>query len=157
MTQIVKNIFISHIHEDDSKLSNLKSLLLKNGMAIRDGSINSSNPNNAKNHEYIKREILAPQIKWASTMLVYISPKTKQSEWVNWEIEHAKKEGKRIIGIWEQGAKNCDIPAALKEYGDSLVGWNGNSIINAILNNIDKWEDSQGDTYPAVTLKRHPC
>ena len=157
MAVSIKNVFISHIHEDDSKLSKLKDLLSKNGMTIRDGSINSSNPNNANNHDYIKREILAPQIKWASTMLVYISPNTKESDWVNWEIEYAAKEGKHIVGVWEQGAKDCDIPSALKEYGHSLVGWHGNSIIDAILNGKDTWEDSNGGTYPAVPLKRHPC
>jgi hypothetical protein len=157
MPEIIKNVFISHIHEDDSKLSNLKKLLSSNGMTVRDGSINSSNPNNAKNSDYIKREILAPQIAWASTMLVYISPNTTQSAWVNWEIEHAAKEGKKIIGVWEQGAKGCEIPSALKEYGDSLVGWHGNSIIDAILNNKETWEDSEGNSYPPVVLKRHPC
>ena len=39
--------------------------------------------------------ILAPQIDWAGTFIVYITPKTKGSAWVDWEIEYAAKQGKR--------------------------------------------------------------
>ena len=157
MGEQIKNVFISHIHEDDGKLAELKALLSDNGMTIRDASINSSNPNNASNHDYIKREILAPQIKWAGILIVYISPKTKDSKWVNWEIEYAEKQGKRIIGVYERGAKDCELPIALREYMDALVGWHGNSIIDAIVGGKDISENPDGSMFPIVPLKRHPC
>ncbi|MGX8008380.1 TIR domain-containing protein [Mesorhizobium sp. ORM8.1] len=157
MAKHVNNVFISHIHEDDAGLSKLKQLLANNGMDIRDSSINSSNPNQAKSESYIKSEILAPQIKWAGTLLVYVSPDTKNSEWVNWEIEYAAKLGKRIVGVWEQGAKDCELPEALLEYGDAMVGWHGNSIIDAIVAEKDEWETTEGSPTSAVSLKRHPC
>jgi hypothetical protein len=157
MAKQTKNVFISHIHEDDGKLGDLKNLLSKNGMTVRDSSINSSNPNNATNHDYIKTGILAPQINWAGTFIVYVSPTTKNSEWVNWEIEYAAKQGKRIVGVWEQGAKDCELPAALKEYADAMVGWHGNSIVDAIVGGKDGWENPDGSSSPVVPLKRHPC
>jgi hypothetical protein len=157
MAKHVKNVFISHVHEDDAGLGKLKDLLAKNGMDIRDSSINSSNPNNAKSPDYIKSGILAPQINWAGTLLVYVSPKTKDSEWVNWEIEYAAKQGKRIVGVWEHGTKDCEVPTALAEYADAMVGWNGNSIVDAIVNEDDKWEKPDGGACEPVALKRHPC
>jgi len=105
VTDQTKNVFISHVHEDDAGLGKVKDLLAKNGMTIRDSSINSSNPNNAKSEDYIKSQILAPQIKWAGTLMVYVSPDTKNSDWVNWEIEYAHKLGKRIVGVWETGPR----------------------------------------------------
>ena len=42
-----KNIFISHIHKDDSKLKDLKKLLEKHGIEARDYSINADKPNQA--------------------------------------------------------------------------------------------------------------
>ncbi len=39
MSDQVKNVFISHVHEDDEGLGALKDLLSKHGMSIRDGSI----------------------------------------------------------------------------------------------------------------------
>jgi hypothetical protein len=61
-----RNVFISHIHEDDHRLTPLKDLLSKAGMNVRDGSIHSDKPNNAKSPDYIKSEILKPRIEWAS-------------------------------------------------------------------------------------------
>ena len=103
MADETKNIFISHIHEDDEGLSKLKSLLKDNGMTPRDYSINADNPNNAHSEDYIKSQILAPRIKQSSTLVVYISPETKDSQWVDWEVEYAQKQDKRIVGVWAYG------------------------------------------------------
>jgi len=158
MADQTKNVFISHVHEDDAGLGKIKVLLSNNGMTIRDSSINSSNPNNANSPEYIKYNILAPKIDWAGTLLVYISPKTKDSEWVNWEIEYAHRQGKRIVGVWEHGAKDCDMPEALKDVGDAVVvGWHGNSIIDAINGTSSAWENPDGGTCDPRPIKRHPC
>lgn len=156
MPDQIKNVFISHIHEDDAGLKDLKSLLAKNGMTIRDYSINSDNPNNAHSEQYIKSEILAPRIRDAGAMIVYITPDTKNSEYVNWEIEYAQKIGKRIIGVWEHGAKGCDVPEALEEFADAIVGWHGNSIIDAI-NGKDGLEQADGSPWAARPIARAEC
>jgi MTH538 TIR-like domain (DUF1863) len=49
MAEDIKNVFISHIHEDDDGLAKLKELVAKSGLTVRDASINSTNPNNANN------------------------------------------------------------------------------------------------------------
>lgn len=153
----IKNVFISHIHEDDAGLAELKGLLAKSGMDIRDASINSSNPNQANSESYIKNEILAPQINWAGTLVVYITPETKDSDWVNWEIEYAAKCDKRIVGVWAHGCNECEVPTALSEYADAVVGWHGASIVDAINGNCDVWEGPEGNPKDPVPLKRHPC
>ena len=113
MPDEIRNVFISHIHEDDDGLSNLKTLLQNNGLQIRDGSITSDSPNNATNEDYIKSQILAPRIRWAGMLIVYVSPRTKESTYVDWEIEYAHKNDKRIIGVWAHGANTTDVPKAL--------------------------------------------
>ncbi|MBN8196862.1 TIR domain-containing protein [Thalassospira povalilytica] len=152
-----KNVFISHVHKDDDGLTDLKNLLKTKGMEVRDGSINSEKPNNAESESYIKSEILAPRINWASVMIVYISPETKDSKWVNWEIEYAYKQGKTIIGVWERGAKDCEVPEALDQYGHALVGWNADKIIDAINGDYEKFEDPDGTPCPPRPIGRHPC
>lgn len=151
-----KNVFISHIHEDDHGLQKLKDLLAPKGVDVRDSSIHIGKFNNATDEHYIKTQILAPAINWAGVFICYVSPETKNSDWVNWEIEYAAKQGKRIIGVWEHGENDCDIPIALKENADALVGWNGDSIIDAI-NGKDTWEKTDGEPCEPVPLKRHPC
>lgn len=152
----MKNVFISHVHEDDAGLQKLKNLLVPKGITIRDSSIHTGKFNNASDPNYIKTQILAPAINWAGVFICYVSPQTKNSAWVNWEIEYAAKQGKRIIGVWEHGEKECDLPTSLSEYADAIVGWNGDSIIDAI-NGKDEWEKPAGDPFPPVPLKRHPC
>lgn len=99
MSDDTKNVFISHIHEDDEGLRKLKDLLQINGMEIRDYSINSDNPNNAKSDDYIKSQILAPRIDQSSTLIVYITSDTIQSSYVAWEIRYAAMKNKRIVGV----------------------------------------------------------
>jgi hypothetical protein len=157
MADEVKNVFISHLHEDDSGLADLKELIGKGGLTVRDSSINSSNPNDAKDPDYIKSQILAPQIQWASTLLVYITPKTKESEWVNWEIEYAEKCGKRIVGAYAHGANECDCPEALEKYADDVRGWQSDGIINAILGKTNEWHKPSGELRDPRPIKRYGC
>lgn len=152
-----KNIFISHIHEDDGRLKPLKELLSAGGLDVRDSSINSDKPNNANNPEYIKASILSPQINWASVLVVLISKGTKDSHWVNWEIEYAEKLGKRIVGVWDQGAQGVDIPDALEKYASAVVGWNTERIKGAIDGSINNWETPEGVTAPKREVKRYSC
>lgn len=152
----IKNVFISHVHEDDAGLRKLKELLAPKGMEVRDSSIHKGKFNNATDPNYIKSQLLAPQIQWAGTFICYISPQTKQSDWVNWEIEYAAKQGKRIVGVWQYGEALCEVPEALKEHADAVVGWNGDAIIDAI-NGKDGSQNPDGSDCAVVPLKRHPC
>lgn len=156
MANNVKNVFISHIHEDDAGLRDLKNIAQENGLDVRDSSITSDKPNNAKSPDYIK-QMLADQINWASTLVVYVTPDTKDSEWVNWEIEYAAKAGKRIVGVWEQGSNGCEVPAALADYGDAMVGWHGESIVDAITGESKTWYDPQGNVKDYRAIKRFKC
>ena len=109
MPDEIKNVFIPHIHEDDEGLPKLKDIAARHGLEIRDSSITSDKPNRAKNEDYIKQKILNPQIKWAGTVVVYVSPDTWKSEWVTWEIERAHKLGEtysRHLGIRCEGLPN---------------------------------------------------
>lgn len=150
------NVFISHVHADDHGLQKLKDLLKPHGLEVRDSSIHTGKFNNAKDPDYIKTQILAPAINWAGVFICYVSPQTKNSDWVNWEIEYAAKQGKRIVGIWEHGERDCDLPSALEEHADALVGWKGTAIIDAI-NGKDQWEKPDGGACAVVPVKRHPC
>ena len=155
-----KNVFISHVHEDDALLPDLKQLIARAGMEVRDGSITSDKPNDAENEQYIKREILAPRIEWASTLVVLITHDTAESWWVNWEIKHAVQLGKRVIGVFAQGATDADIPEELQKCGDAvIVGWRSDRVVDAINGNIVEWDDSQSGEprSPEWAIRRYTC
>lgn len=155
-----KNVFISHVHEDDALLPKLKDLIGNSGMEVRDGSISSDKPNDAQSEDYIKREILAPRIQWASTLVVLISHDTADSWWVNWEIEEAVRQGKNVVGVFAQGATDADIPEALRQCGDAaIVGWQGERVVDAINGEVREWDkpDSGTPRAPEWAVKRYSC
>ncbi len=152
-----KNVFISHVSEDDSVVGDLKSLLKNRGYILKDSSIVKSKPNQAKSDEYIKSGILAPRIKWAGSMIVLVSPDTHHSKWVNWEIEHAQKSNTRIIGVWANGAKEADLPKNLELYADAMVGWNAKSVVGAINGRINNWSDSDGKLLDRRNIPLYSC
>ena len=125
---------------------------------MRNYSITSDKENNAKSDDYIKNQILSPRIKACSTLVVYVSKDTKESKWVDWEIDHAFKQGKTIIGVWEQGSKDCEIPESLNQYGNALVGWNVDNIVAAINGENTGFENFNGSPRATPTpIVRHPC
>lgn len=138
-----KNVFISHFSEDEENIPKLKKLVEKKGYTLRNSSIDSSKQNTAKNEEYVK-SILRGGIKHAGTTIVLIGPDTHKRSWVNWEIEQSNKQGNRIVGVFLEGAKDSDIPESFQKYGDSLVGWTGDKIIDAIDGRVSNWEKTDG-------------
>lgn len=156
----IKHVFISHIHEDDELLGNLKTLISKAGMEVQDGSITSDKPNEAHNEQYIKYKILAPRIDWASTLVVLITDDTSQSDYVNWEISYAVEHGKRVIGVFGRGATDAVIPDELRKCGDAaIVGWRSDRIVDAINGQIAPWDDPQtgGTRSPEWRIERYKC
>jgi hypothetical protein len=157
MAKKVCNVFISHIHENDHRLAPLKELLARNDCQARDSSVNSSNPNQANDPDYIMREILQPRIDWAGTVVVLVTPDTKDSTWVNREIEYAREQGKRIVGVWDRGEKGCALPEKLDEYADAVVAWQADQIIDAIYEKINDWRDPKGEPMPERNIARYSC
>lgn len=146
MTSKIINAFISHIQEDEVDVQKLKNLMEGHGITVSNYSITSDNFNNAKSETYIKGQILGPYIRQSSVLIVHVAPETKESKWVNWEIEYAHTQGKRIVGVWQRGAPNCELPEALEKHADAIVGWNGESIIDAV-NGDNNWYKQDGSSY----------
>lgn len=153
----IKNVFISHRSSDAEELQKLKDLVSKHGYQLRDGSVVDAKDNDANNADYIKSQILAPGIQWASTLIVLVSDKTHMSDWVEWEIEYAEKAGKRIIGVYTQGAAGVEIPENLDKYADAVVGWQGPAVIDAIEGRTNNWTNPDGSTREPRNIDRFGC
>lgn len=139
-----KNVFISHYNKHEENIGKMKELLSEKGYTIKNSSIDSTKPNRATSQEYIKR-LLRMRIQWAGTFICLIGPNTHKREWVNWEIEQANKKGKRIIGVYINGASDSDVPESFEKFGDALVCWRSEKIIDAINGKINNWETPTGE------------
>lgn len=160
---ISKNVFISHHHKDDKSVTDFTNLLAGKDYNIRNSSIRV----NEKNKDRLEKKqiprktlerLLSMKMKWAGTVVVLIGSQTHSREWVNWEIEQAAKQGKRIIGVFEHGGKDANIPENLEKFGDGLVGWNSEKIIDALEGKDVGWCNSSGQPRtPVNNVKRIGC
>lgn len=120
------NIFISHYGEDDDHVQGLKQRLSDQGYNVRNFSVDSTNHKDGRipSKEVIER-LLRMRIGWSSTLICLIGPETHTRPWVNYEIEQAHLQGKRIVGIYLHGCSNdVELPSAFELYGGTPLGWN---------------------------------
>lgn len=147
------NVFISHHHKDDKHVDSLTSLLGENGCNIRNSSIRAKPANQDRlDKGLVKdstiRRLLKMKMSWAGTVIVLVGKETHKRPWVNWEIEEAHRQGKKIVGVYEEGLKDkVELPDALKNFGTSQVDWNPEKIIGAI-NGNPSFQDPDGSTCP---------
>ncbi|MGJ8713954.1 MAG: TIR domain-containing protein [Maribacter stanieri] len=131
-----KNVFISHYGKEDDKVQRLKERFAEKGYNIRNYSVDSTKHTRKKrpSDELIKR-FLRRQISWSSSLICMIGPKTHTRDWVNYEIEAAHKQGKKIVGIYTHGNNDSvQLPTAFKKYGGSTIGWNSIDKLMDIMN-----------------------
>ncbi|MGE4544281.1 MAG: TIR domain-containing protein [Pedobacter sp.] len=138
MSDMIKNVFISHHHKDDSSVDGLTGMLSGKGYLLRNSSIRVK-PNNQVRLDQKKvsdrtiERLLRMKMKWAGQLIVVIGKETHKRPWVDWEIKVAHRLGKPIIGVYENGLKDeVEIPENLKNYATSIVGWRSESIISAL-------------------------
>jgi hypothetical protein len=146
-----RHIFISHHHRDDVEVTKLTSLLSEKGYDIRNSSIRAKPANQRRldrgmvKDETIQR-LLRMKISWAGTIVALIGKETHSRPWVNWEIDQANKQGKRIVGVYVRGATDADKPAALEKYASAIVGWNSDSIVAAIDGTANPFQNPDGSS-----------
>lgn len=148
------NVFISHYHKDEENIKKMKELL-GTTYQFKNSSVTSEKFNRAQNPEYIKR-LLRLRINWAGQFICLIGPETHNSEWVNYEIEQAHKKGKNIIGVFVRGASDVNIPEALNDYANAIVGWQSEKIIDALKGN-SKFENANGTDRHQANVARGNC
>ncbi|MDP3753273.1 MAG: TIR domain-containing protein [Polaromonas sp.] len=150
-----RHLFISHHHQDDSLVDKFTNLLGGKGWDVRNSSIRAkpANDERLKNglvKDAVIQRLLRMKISWASTVVVLVGDQTHSRPWVNWEIDQAHAQGKRIVGVFEQGGKDADIPKSLEKYASAIVGWNASSIQRAIDSSENFFEGSDGSVRQPV-------
>ena len=135
----MKNIFISHAWRYSSAYSTVVDWLdnargnrqfdYKNySVPIHDPLIDPSS-------YYGKAQLkdgLTEQIRHASVVIIISGMYAAHSEWIEYEIHEAVRMGKYIIGLKPWGQER--IPFVILNNANVMVGWNRDSLINAIVN-----------------------
>lgn len=152
-----RHLFISHHHQDDAEVTKLTNLMSNNGWDVRNSSIRMK-PSNEQRlakgliPDAVIERALRMKISWAQSVLVLIGSGTHARPWVNWEIEEAHRQGKRIVGVFIRGGTDADIPPALEKFAtQEIVGWNTDAIIAALDGGNQPFQASDGSERPRAS------
>lgn len=126
-----RHIFISFAYEDINEVNLLRGQAKneKSDLEFDDYSVKKAF--NSSDAEYIKRQI-REKIDHVSVTVVYLSPASAKSEWVNWEIEESLRRGKGVIGVYKGDTPPSILPKALKENKCKIVQWTQSGLVKAI-------------------------
>lgn len=121
----VKNIFISHHGKDDEHVQQLKKRLKDKGYDVRNSSVDSTKHQERRPSDETIKKDLRDGIGWAGTFICLIGEDTHTRDWVDFEIEQAYKQGKKIVGIYIHGCSEAvKLPEKLEKYRSAIIGWN---------------------------------
>ncbi|MDR7089806.1 TIR domain-containing protein [Cellvibrio fibrivorans] len=162
MSEIIKNVFVSHHHKDDASVDGLANILSGKNYQIRNSSIRAKpeNQNRLDQKKVSDRTIerlLRMKMRWASQVVVIIGSQTHTRPWVEWEIKVAHQLGKPIIGVFENGLKEkVPLPENLEKYATSIVGWRADSVIDA-LEGKSQFQNPDGSSRAKTTGRNIVC
>ncbi len=125
------NLFISHSWNYSNTYDDLVRLLNnKPYFSYKNYSVPKNDPIHNTNNDYQLKSAIRQQMRPASCVLILAGVYATYSKWINIEIELAKELNKKIIAIEPWASKNTST--IVKNSADRIVGWNTDSIVNAI-------------------------
>ena len=125
------NLFISHSWTYGDAYDKLVNLLnAKTNFTYKNYSVPKNDPIHNAPNDYQLKEAIRKQMQPASCILILAGVYATYSKWINIEIELAQSMNKKIIAIEPWGASKTSI--TVKNAADRIVGWNTESIVEAI-------------------------
>lgn len=115
----LRNVFISFHVNDEAKVDLLRSQSKneKYDIEFRDYSVKEPFDEKWKTN-------CRQRIAQTSVVVVMIGEKTAERPAVNWEVEEAYRQGKKVVGIRIYRDKNHEIPKAMRDKKAPILDWN---------------------------------
>ena len=126
-----RNVFISFAYEDVSVVNLLRGQAKNENVPLEFNDWSVSEPINSERAEYVKSKI-RERLERSSVLVVYLSDNAVNSQWVNWEIEEARRLGKGIVGVYHEGSPPALHPSTFDGQGYPVVPWKHDQLMAAI-------------------------
>jgi hypothetical protein len=127
-----RRVFISYEGSDRMKAKGFRLLRWNNNVDVSFHDRHLLDPVDSTNDDYI-RSCIRDEMKGTSVTVVMIGENTKDSDWVDYEIERSLKEGNGLVAIKvDDDISDEDVPDKLKENGAEIVDWNPDEFDDAI-------------------------
>ena len=78
------------------------------------------------------KERISNRIRLCNAVIILSGMYVDYSDWIEYEMDEAARMGKPIIGLKPWGQQR--VPAEVQEKATVMVGWNSQSLIDAIRN-----------------------
>lgn len=130
------NVFISFVEEDLNDVKMLRGQAKNQNSDIEFNDWSLQKPFDSKEAEYIKRGI-RERIRQCSVTVVYVSDKTAESKWVDWEIRESIAMGKGVVAMHKGDTPPARLPKAVTDNKVPVVQWNQKELAKAIKKQSD--------------------
>jgi len=131
------NVFISFASEDLSDVNMLRAQAKNDNSDIEFNDWSLKKPFDSKDAEYVKRGI-RERIRQCSVTVVYVSDKTVDSKWVDWEIRETIALGKGVVAMYKGDRSPTRLPKAVADNKVPVVPWNQRELAEAIKTQAQK-------------------
>lgn len=126
-------LFISHSWDYEDDYERLVNLLKeKSYFQFRNHSVPEEDEIDASSNAELRQHLRKKQIGPSSVVLVLAGMYSEYSYWIKKEIQIAEDLEKSIVGVEPWGQERT--PEEVREAADKMVGWNKDSIVDAIRN-----------------------
>ena len=125
--------FISFSSDDHDEVNLLRGQAKNENSDIEFNDWSLKKPFDSEEANYIKRGI-RERIRQSSVTVVYISDKTADSKWVDWEIRESLAMGKGVVAMHKGDTPPRRLPKAITDNNIPVVPWNQKQLTKAIEN-----------------------
>jgi len=127
------NVFISFVSEDLNEVNLLRGQAKNENSDIEFNDWSLKQPFDSEKADYIKLGI-RERIRQCSVTVVYVSDKTADSKWVDWEIRESIAMGKGVVAMHKGDSPPKRLPEAITDNNIPAVPWNQKTLSEAIKN-----------------------
>jgi MTH538 TIR-like domain (DUF1863) len=117
-----KNVFLSFVMEDLNEVNLLRGQARNERTDLEFNDWSVREPYDSTRADYIRQRI-SERIGQSSMTVVYVSDATLGSQWVNWEIEESRRQGKAILAVHKGDRPPARLPQAITDGKIRVVPW----------------------------------
>lgn len=117
-----RNTFLSFDSDDINEVNLLRGHAINDRSEIEFIDRSVKQPFNSKDDEYTKKKI-SERIRQCSLTVVYVSEKTRASDWVDWEVKKSLQLGKKVIAVHKGDQAPTNLPSCIASNGIKLIKW----------------------------------
>ena len=126
-----RNVFISFSSDDLDEVNLLRGQAKNENSNIEFNDRSLKEPFDSEKADYIKRGI-RERIRQSSVTVVYMSDKTAESKWVDWEIRESLAMGKGVVAMHKGNTPPKRLPKSITDNQIQVVPWNQKQLAKAI-------------------------